>query len=235
MDAADIVGVIQILEAESIPQCLVGELALNYYNVPRVLHDLEVCVPNDSLVAAKSIFLQRPQLFQSVPHSNINVYTEYKSGFPRFRYLPRPNAYIVLFPDTHFYLDPLAASVIPRQNGLSLHTYSPEIGDFISPSDILSLPLPRLGPFFSGFCRRYCRSGDLMAAIAAEQLADGMDLDEDWYRSHIPLPWSEESQFALSLVAGKAERVSDLLTPAVARQMSHQHVGWEVKSILGRD
>jgi hypothetical protein len=36
---------LRILEHAGIPTCLVGELALNYYNVPRVLHVKKQSIP----------------------------------------------------------------------------------------------------------------------------------------------------------------------------------------------
>jgi len=38
MEALQLKAALRILEHAGIPTCLVGELALNYYNVPRVLH-----------------------------------------------------------------------------------------------------------------------------------------------------------------------------------------------------
>jgi hypothetical protein len=38
MDALPLKVALRILEHGGIPACLVGEIALNYYNVPRVLH-----------------------------------------------------------------------------------------------------------------------------------------------------------------------------------------------------
>jgi hypothetical protein len=38
MEALQLKVALRIFEHAGIPTCLVGELALNYYNVPRVLH-----------------------------------------------------------------------------------------------------------------------------------------------------------------------------------------------------
>jgi hypothetical protein len=38
MDALEIKVALRILDHAGIPTCLVGVVALNYYNVPRVLH-----------------------------------------------------------------------------------------------------------------------------------------------------------------------------------------------------
>jgi hypothetical protein len=38
MEALQLKVAIRILEHGGIPTCLVGEIVLNYYNVPRVLH-----------------------------------------------------------------------------------------------------------------------------------------------------------------------------------------------------
>jgi hypothetical protein len=47
MNANDILHLLRVLEDGGITCCLVGELALNYYNVPRVVH---VCYPFTILV-----------------------------------------------------------------------------------------------------------------------------------------------------------------------------------------
>jgi len=39
--------------------------------------------------------------------------------------------------------------------------------------------MPRLAPLFEGFYRKFCNTRDDLSAIAAEQLVDGMNLDED--------------------------------------------------------
>jgi hypothetical protein len=43
MNANDIFRLLRILEDGGIICCLVGELALNYYNVPRVVHVRYLC------------------------------------------------------------------------------------------------------------------------------------------------------------------------------------------------
>ena len=87
--------------------------------------------------------------------------------------------------------------------------YSPEILD-IAPADaVCSLSLPRLAPFFKGLCRRYISARDPIAAIAAEQLVDGMDLDQNWCRSHLSAVHAEELAFAMTLVEGRKSRSAE--------------------------
>jgi hypothetical protein len=71
------------------------------------------------------------------------------------------------------------------------------------------VPMPKLAPFFKGLCRKYCESHDIVFAIAAEALIDGMDLDESWCRMNLDVTRPEELEFALKLVEGKHSRISD--------------------------
>ncbi|KYK54459.1 hypothetical protein DCS_06417 [Drechmeria coniospora] len=68
------------LKHHGVPVCIVGELARNYYNVLRVCHDLEICVPETSSLVAAGL-LCSTRLFEPWVHDgNFNNYTEYKRG-----------------------------------------------------------------------------------------------------------------------------------------------------------
>jgi hypothetical protein len=69
--------------------------------------------------------------------------------------------------------------------------------------------MPRLAPFFEGFCRKFCDTRDDFSAIAAEQLVDGMNLDKDRCSNYISPERHKELNFALELVAGKDSRISN--------------------------
>ena len=136
-----------------------------------------------------------------------NLYTIHKQGVPRFRYLPEPSSYVVLFPDDCLGLAPLKKNILHPKRDEDGAEYSREISDVIPASKIAETPIPLLGPLFSGQCSRYLETNYPMLAIAAEQLVDGMDLDEEWCKQHMSASTPETLSFALTLVAGKASRI----------------------------
>ena len=86
----------------------------------------------------------------------------------------------MLFFDQYCHLDSLHESLVPHQKHHEAIGYSQEILGSFSTDQIAALPLPRFAPFFMGFCRRYIETKDAMAAMRAEALVDGMNLDEEW-------------------------------------------------------
>jgi hypothetical protein len=145
------------------------------------------------------LFASQKHLFESAREFERNIYTEYKYGYPRFRYLPNPQSFIVLFPDRQLGLEPLQKTIIS--------TSSQHILDIIPAEALVSIPMPSLIPFFRGLCKNYCETKEAVSAIAAEQLVDGMDLDEAWCREHMPGPDSKELAYAMTLVEGKNSRI----------------------------
>ena len=84
--------------------------------------------------------------------------------------------------------------------------YSKEFSDSIA-GDLDNIPVPLLGPFFAGQCRKYLELRHATFAMAAEQVVDGMDLDKAWCEQHMRDATPEELNFAFDLVAGKASRI----------------------------
>ncbi|KAI9848713.1 MAG: hypothetical protein M1837_006800 [Sclerophora amabilis] len=198
----------KFLQAD-IPICIVGELALNYYNAPRVVHDLELCVPANDLEKATAMFNSEKDLLEPAVDSEYSVYTEYKRGFPRFRFCREQDFHIVLFSDQFCHLEPLSENIVSYEEHQGTAEYSHEIFDTVSASEVASLPMPRFPPFFTGLCRTYTETKEVMAAIAAELLVDGMNLDERWCLAHFPPSQSDALKFALTLIEGKSSRISD--------------------------
>ncbi|RMD42947.1 hypothetical protein DV735_g2231, partial [Chaetothyriales sp. CBS 134920] len=67
-----------LLQEENILCCLVGEIALNYYNVPRVIHDIEICVPAGRFAEATEAFARRDTGLQQLGPPKTDLFTEYK-------------------------------------------------------------------------------------------------------------------------------------------------------------
>jgi hypothetical protein len=73
-----------------------------------------------------------------------------------------------------------------------------------------------------------------MYAIAAEQLVDGMDLDEMWCREHMPGPDSKELAYAVTLVEGKNSRIDDFSPNSVTCFIPNKVEAQRVLLIPGR-
>ena len=154
-------------------------------------------------------------VFESAREFERNIYTEYKYGCPRFRYLPNPQSFIVLFPDQQLGLEPLQKTTISTSKHSQHVAYSLHRLDTIPAEALVSIPVPSLIPFFRGLCKNYCETKEAVYAIAAEQLADGMDLDEAWCREHMPGPDSKELAHAMALVKGRNSRIDSFSPNAV--------------------
>jgi hypothetical protein len=151
--------------------------------------------------------MSKPHMLAPESQETYNLYTIHKQGLPGFRYLPESSSYVVLFPDDRLGLAPLRKNILHQKRHEDGAEYSREILDVIPASKIAGIPIPLLGPFFSGQCAGYLGTNHPMFAMAAERLVDGMDLDEEWCRQHISASASETLSFALTLVAGKASRI----------------------------
>ncbi|KAL2817970.1 hypothetical protein BDW59DRAFT_152297 [Aspergillus cavernicola] len=192
------------LEERDIPACVVGEIALNYYNVPRVVHDLEICVPETSLSEVVSIVCSTGGL-ERVEITDYDLFTEYKRGFPTFE-TPSTGLRLLLFPDFYFGLSPLHQNIVPNDERLST-ICSEQILDLVPRGEIQHLPVPCLPVFFIGLCSRFFESNDCMARIAVEQLVDGMNLDDNWIESNLGGATLKVRELAAQLIAEKTSRL----------------------------
>ncbi|EQL37431.1 hypothetical protein BDFG_01040 [Blastomyces dermatitidis ATCC 26199] len=195
MDFSQIRLLLGLLQEAGIPVCIIGEFALNYNNAPRVVHDLELCVPADDLGAAKSVFESQEGLLEIEDKTKYNLYTQYK------------RVSIVSVPTPS--LDPLQKCVIYQKEHQHTREYSRELLDSFSPDEIATLPFPRFTPLFRGFCRSYIETQEATAAMTAECLVDGMNINEEWCHAHFDPPESAESGFALRLVNSRGSRIDD--------------------------
>lgn len=169
-------------------------------------------MPASDLELAASIFRSQSYLIEQTDETSYNIYTEYKRGFPRFRIgSSEPASYVVLFTDVYCHLEPLDEHIIsPPEHQHRKRYYSKEVLDSLSADQIGTLPFPQFAPFFRGLCSTYVETQEVTAAIAAELLIDGMNVDEVLCRGWIDA--SEQSavlDFALVLVGGKKSRISD--------------------------
>ncbi|PKX98150.1 uncharacterized protein P174DRAFT_499862 [Aspergillus novofumigatus IBT 16806] len=120
------------LRSEGIPACVIGEIALNYYNVPRVVHDIEICVP-ESLLSKAVSNLCSTGLYQLTQKEGYDIFTEYKRGFPTLA-VTNSNLLVVIFPDSHFHLSPLGSSIVSYKE-IKPTVYSHEIQGLVPVDD----------------------------------------------------------------------------------------------------
>ncbi|PGH07428.1 hypothetical protein GX51_01727 [Blastomyces parvus] len=180
MEFEDIRLLLELLQEANVPVCVV------------VKQGIELRVRGNDLEAAASIFESKKALLEKADEIDLNIYTEYKRGFPRFRFCSKPSICVVLFTDQHCHLDPLHEHVVSHQEHQDAKEYSPKILDSVSADQLATLPLPRFVPLFMGFCRTYIETQEVTAAIAAELLVDGMNLDEEWCQTHFHTSQSSE-------------------------------------------
>ncbi|KAL4950222.1 hypothetical protein BDW69DRAFT_172640 [Aspergillus filifer] len=199
-------SLLSCLKDRGIVACLVGEIALNFFGAPRVVHDVEICVPGSSLSEAVSTLCSVAG-FEQVEVEEYDIFTEYKRGFPTLK-APGSSLRLVIFSDSHLGLSNLADHILPSEERLS-STRGDQILDLVPREEIEHLPVPRLSTFFAGLCSRYFESNDYMARIAVEQLVDGMDLDFDWVKTNLEGETPRVRELANQLVAEKASRYNE--------------------------
>ncbi|PQK12058.1 hypothetical protein BB8028_0003g06770 [Beauveria bassiana] len=222
----------RILGEYGIPLCIIGELALNYYNVPRVCYDLEVCVPKgSSIIAAARLCLSG--FFQPFDTKEaINNYTEYKRGFPRLitTFLEGKQRSIIIFTANVYGLEPLEQKTL-QSRGVD-GSFSKEIAD-VPLEEIATLPLPRLAPFLAGLATKFILTQDDNAMIAVEQLVDGMDLDESWVDSQLADYPQAVRDMITGLINGKQCRIDYFSDNQVTCFIRDEAEAAHVRSIVG--
>ncbi|POR34322.1 Uncharacterized protein TPAR_05469 [Tolypocladium paradoxum] len=207
MDLTPTKVAVLVLRHHGVAMCITGELALNYYNVPRVCHDLEICVADSSSLVAAGILCSTGLFEPCEMDIDFNNYTEYKRGFPRVRTTcwTYPPQIMVIFPATFFGLEPIEKALAPTFAHRKIHI-SKEIPE-LSQEDAANLPLPRLAPLLSGLAKRFLDAGDDMAMIAVEQLVDGMNLDEAWAEKSLRESDAALQDLIMTQIRGKKSRI----------------------------
>ena len=186
------------------------------------MQDIEICVPKSLLAKAVSS-LCSTGLYQLIEKDDYDIYTEYKRGCPTLA-VADSNLLVVIFPDAHFYLSPLHSSIISPEE--ILHpAYSREIQDVVPVDEIRHLPVPHLPLYFIGLCRRYFESKDDMARISAEQLVDGMQLDEEWVHINLSDAPRQVRELAVRLVAERQSPYEGLDFEVPDSTVDHDRIG----------
>lgn len=200
-----------------------------------MLQDLELCIPACDLGAATSIFASLKDTFEESPSESSNIYTDYKKKFSRFRFCAGSDLNFVIFSDQYCHLEPLSKSLIAIEDLNANARFSDEILDTFSPTQVISLPLPKFTALFKGLCRIYMRTREITAAISAELLVDGMNVNEDWCKARFASSEYEEMRFALGLVRSKRSRISDFTSNDVTCFIADERAASNVCQIPGFD
>jgi hypothetical protein len=187
------------------------------------------------MVLKAASLLRGTGLFEPDEIEEFDLYNEYKRGCPRFQSSSwiYPPSTIVILADKIYGLNPISKNVLSRDKASSIPSYSSQIVDLIPPTDIHQLPMPRLPVLLVGLCRRFLESHDDVAMIAAEQLVDGMDLDEGWCDRNLSSVSSEVLEIASKLVAGKASRLDDFSENTITCFIANKDEAERVRGIPG--
>ncbi|KAK2858530.1 hypothetical protein FQN49_004644 [Arthroderma sp. PD_2] len=200
------------LAPTNIPFCVVNEAALNYYNAPRVIMAIEVCVPECHLATTTSQLASYADVFRSHPwpdESNCN--TDYLRPYPRFQAFIEGRSFnVIVLPDTFYHLDPL------RNNIVQIQAYPPGQIRFSQQLDwskdldaLSSIPVPRLATLLQGAAQRYLESKEGAMVVCVEELVDGMNLDEAWCLDHLDTRNQKVMECILDRIATKVSRISE--------------------------
>ncbi|OAR00234.1 hypothetical protein LLEC1_06454 [Akanthomyces lecanii] len=221
----------RILGKYDMPLCIIGELALNYYNVPRICHDLEICVPQGStILAAARLCLSG--CFQPCDPEEVNNYTEYKQGFPRLitTFSQDKQRFITIFAADVYGLQPLERNTLPPRDMDG--AVSKEMAD-LPLNETATLPLPQLAPFLAGLATKFLLTNDDNAIIAVEQLVDGMDLDESWMNSQLADRPPTVRDIIIERITGKQSRIDYFSNNQVTCFINDEAEALHLRSIVG--
>jgi hypothetical protein len=125
--------------------------------------------------------------------------------------------------------------MVHNEETVSEGTISKQILDLCGPEEVRFLPVPHLAPYLVGLCSRYLEFEDDIAMIAAEQLVDGMDIDQDWCTNHLKGANSNVCQLVARLVAGKESRLDDFNGNKITCFIADEAEAESVKLIPGYD
>ncbi|KAL7621676.1 hypothetical protein AAE478_009003 [Parahypoxylon ruwenzoriense] len=202
----------RILHHNEVSMCVIGKLALAYYNVPVQFNfcDIEICVAQQSFYAASSILCSTGLFEPCQPHPESGNYLE-RMLYPHVKttqWTHTPQV-IVILPSTVMTLGGID-ELIPLMSGSIRHCISECIYDFCN-GDIADLRFPRLPLLIRGLANKVITEADTDAMASITQLVDGMNLDEEWLMRNISGLGPAVESLILNEIRSKELRVG--LTP----------------------
>jgi hypothetical protein len=151
----------RLMEDNGIPWCVVGDLLLAHYRVPKITGDIEICIPSEDLARAQTAIGTLTDFCSPFrpPHS---YYNRHLTRFPRFK-VNGMNQCFALVPACHFGMPAKVFDTI---------MHPPHVGFPL-------LPLPYyVGGMVSVAVNQGTDDNNFLSQI--EFLIDGMDIEEEW-------------------------------------------------------
>ncbi|EEP77651.1 predicted protein [Uncinocarpus reesii 1704] len=220
------------------PFCIVNEAALNYYNVPRVIMAIEICVPECDLPITASQLASYADVFRSHPWPDeASCNTDYLRPYPRFQaFIEGQSFSVIVLPDTFYHLDPLRNNIVQIQTyPLDQIRFSRQF-DFSKNLDTLSsIPVPRLATLLQGAAQRYLESKEYAMAVCVEELVDGMNLDETWCLNHLDTEKNKVVECILDRIASKGSRISEFQPGNITCFVETEEEARDLRMIPGYD
>ena len=173
-------------------------------------------------------------LLERVEHQRHTLYTEYQRHCSRYRYVTNPILDVLLFPDEQFGLNLSEQTVVAESQHSETAQYSLHILTLLCVNDLLIMPIPALPALLRGICRIYKGTSDIMYAVAAEQLVDGMNIDASWCQRHFHSLANGELEFLMELIENRSARIEDFSTNLVTCFVSNETEAQRVQHIPGR-
>ncbi|RMZ08225.1 hypothetical protein D0864_01796 [Hortaea werneckii] len=176
----------QCLGASGVASVVTGSIAMNYYGVDVVVHDIEVCVPAKQARLASWALEARSDLYELLPSiQQPDFYHPFKTGAACFRFRTLEGGLqLHLLADTALCLDVAAQ---PVHTGLQLDQARPELKDLCVPNDetaLAHIAWPTLEALLNGYLRlavQYSGSEEeIILLMHAERLIDANEIDQDW-------------------------------------------------------
>jgi len=154
--------------------------------------------------------------------------------------------YLIIYPDTAWYLNPLPESIVPPEWHSHRPFYSKEIRADFGVDNLRSLPFPKLPNYFRGLCKRLRASESVAimgeidgaganAKAAIYWLIDGMDLDQVWAEEYLATLETNVQIFIKSKIDSKRARLDSFSDNIVTTCIATEEEASCVRHIPGRD
>ncbi|KIM35677.1 hypothetical protein M413DRAFT_449627 [Hebeloma cylindrosporum] len=149
-----------IMDKTGVLWCLVGDILLSYYRVPKIMGDIEICVPFQDLAKVRETFNGKSDFcFPFRPGRS--YYNRHLAQYPRFKINGMHQCFF-LVPDSHYRVNSQAFNDI---------IHLPHVGFPL-------LPLPH---YVRGLAEIAASDRNALSIrVQLEFLIDGMDIDEEW-------------------------------------------------------
>lgn len=113
--------------------------------------------------------------------------------------------------------------------------YSKEIIEYIDAQELERLPFPALAKLLLNFCSIFSKNGDVAGAIGIEQLVDGMDLDMEWLRQHLPMLNKQNFAIIRRFIDKKGQRMDEFNGNEITCFIRDSEEARQVRRIPGRN